>query len=407
MAVGTNGDVYVARNESKHLEVFKPFLHTLTITAVESGTVECEAEGTVSFKACEAGYAEGHVVKLRAVPGAHFSFAGWSEVSGSGAVAVPCAGVVVECEVVLDADVSGKATFVHSPQVPLTVSSTGAGSGAILSVPGGIECGSVCEAEFETGAVVTLEATAASGSTFVEWVGCDSVSGSVCHVTMEEARTAHAVFAIAQDTLTVTKTGTGGGAVVCDGEACAASYPQGTVLTLAASPSPGSTFAGWSGAGCAGTASCTITLDADTSVVATFAAKPAEAAPQPTVTPPPPALGVGQARLAEAVFRVTSSRASIKLTCAGAGPCKGVLKLYASVPQGSKGKKVTRLIGESSFSIGQGKSQTVTVKIANSRVKTELDRDRAVKVQVKGTAVKSGAGTLKPAAKPHKGRSER
>src|SRR6202035_3585740 len=47
-------------------------------------------------------------------------------------------------------------------------------------------------------------------------------------------------------------------------------FPSGTQVTLTAAASAGSTFAGWSGAGCSGTSTCTITLTANESPVATF-----------------------------------------------------------------------------------------------------------------------------------------
>src|SRR6185437_11654115 len=41
-------------------------------------------------------------------------------------------------------------------------------------------------------------------------------------------------------------------------------------VTLTASADPGSTFAGWSGAGCSGTLTCQVSMDNDSAVVATF-----------------------------------------------------------------------------------------------------------------------------------------
>jgi hypothetical protein len=79
-----------------------------------------------------------------------------------------------------------------------------------------------------------------------------------------------------QDTLTVHVTGGGTGAVHdtqfdvdCPTE-CSAAYDRGAEVELVASPSIGSTFAGWSGAGCSGTQSCIVTMDADKAVTATF-----------------------------------------------------------------------------------------------------------------------------------------
>jgi Regulator of chromosome condensation (RCC1) repeat/Divergent InlB B-repeat domain len=62
--------------------------------------------------------------------------------------------------------------------------------------------------------------------------------------------------------------------------ACRAQFAAGSTVTLSAAPAPGSTFAGWSGGGCTGTGACTVTLNADTAVTATF---------NTTAPPPPPA----------------------------------------------------------------------------------------------------------------------
>jgi hypothetical protein len=42
------------------------------------------------------------------------------------------------------------------------------------------------------------------------------------------------------------------------------------VVTLTATAASGSTFAGWSGGGCSGTGTCTVTMTADKSVTANF-----------------------------------------------------------------------------------------------------------------------------------------
>src|SRR4051812_6450010 len=67
------------------------------------------------------------------------------------------------------------------------------------------------------------------------------------------------------------------------GATCTATLPDGTSLTLTATPSAGATFAGWSGA-CSGSGVCTLKLGSDSTVQATFT----EASPPPPPTPPPP-----------------------------------------------------------------------------------------------------------------------
>ncbi len=75
--------------------------------------------------------------------------------------------------------------------------------------------------------------------------------------------------------LQVTTAGAGGGTVkgsgiTCPGACSATGLPDGTVVTLTATPATGSEFAGWSGGGCSGTGGCSFAIHADTTVTATF-----------------------------------------------------------------------------------------------------------------------------------------
>jgi phospholipase C len=54
------------------------------------------------------------------------------------------------------------------------------------------------------------------------------------------------------------------------GDGCFGSFANGTDVTLTATANSGYTFAGWSGAGCSGTATCSIAVTSNTSVTATF-----------------------------------------------------------------------------------------------------------------------------------------
>jgi hypothetical protein len=78
-------------------------------------------------------------------------------------------------------------------------------------------------------------------------------------------------------TLAVTLRGNATGTVTSDpagiacGDVCAAPFPPGAAITLTATPDEGATFEGWSG-DCAGAETCVVTLDADRSLAATFAA---------------------------------------------------------------------------------------------------------------------------------------
>jgi len=81
-----------------------------------------------------------------------------------------------------------------------------------------------------------------------------------------------------QSTLTVVKAGAGQGTVTSSpagidcGSSCAHAFDTGTLVRLTAEPAAGSTFAGFTGTGCAGAAAtCTATVDESRSVTATFA----------------------------------------------------------------------------------------------------------------------------------------
>jgi hypothetical protein len=84
------------------------------------------------------------------------------------------------------------------------------------------------------------------------------------------------LYPAAAVTLGVARAGAGSGAVtstpagIACGSDCTESYAPGTSVTLTATPDAGSTFAGWSGGGCAGTGTCSVTLAAATSITATF-----------------------------------------------------------------------------------------------------------------------------------------
>lgn len=79
-------------------------------------------------------------------------------------------------------------------QPVLTVAFLGVGSGSVASSPSGINCASACSGVFASGTPVVLTASPNTGSTFGSWVGCDSVSGQVCNVTVNNSITVTVTF---------------------------------------------------------------------------------------------------------------------------------------------------------------------------------------------------------------------
>jgi len=174
-------------------------------------------------------------------------------------------------------------------KVPLTATKAGTGSGTVTSSssppsPTQIDCGATCLAFYDSGTVVTLTATPATGSTYDRWSGCDTVSGATCTVTMSAARSVTATFTLQRFTLTVYKAsilGIGNGTVTSNsipasptqincGPTCSASYDYGTVVTLSARPNFLSVFDHWSDCDAVSGRTCTVTMSAARSVTANF-----------------------------------------------------------------------------------------------------------------------------------------
>jgi hypothetical protein len=159
----------------------------------------------------------------------------------------------------------------YAPPPKLSVDKTG--NGRVTSTPAGIDCGTTCSAPFTNGTSVTLTPTPDPGWSFIVW--SDRCTGGSCTVTL--TRDVHVVanFQPTPRQLTVTKSGLGTGTITSSpaqlscGTSCSATFPNGTSVTLSAAPDKGSTFAGW-GDACSGTSTCTLTMDADKSVSATF-----------------------------------------------------------------------------------------------------------------------------------------
>jgi len=161
----------------------------------------------------------------------------------------------------------------------LTVSKAGDSSGAVTSIPAGIDCGSDCSGAFTYGTLVTLTAVPDTGSTFAGWAGACSGAGE-CAVTMTGTLHVTATFILNTYTLTVSKAGDGSGNVATDYFGTlllpgGTTYAHGTVVTLTATPNTGSTFAGWSGAVTTTTNPLVLTMDTDKTVTATFTLNPA------------------------------------------------------------------------------------------------------------------------------------
>jgi len=157
----------------------------------------------------------------------------------------------------------------------LSVSSSGTGTGTIVSSVGGINCPGTCSGTFLNGTPVTLTATPTGGSVFTNWTGVCSGTSPSCTLTITSSTSVTAVFTLPSYALSTQVQGGGSGTVTsapvgisCPGT-CTHSYISGASITLTATPIGGATFAGWTG-DCSGNGPCSLALTRDMSVTATF-----------------------------------------------------------------------------------------------------------------------------------------
>jgi hypothetical protein len=279
----------------------------VSVTGAGEGMVTSSPVGIACGSGtCSEHFNEGSTVTLTAVPVLHNKLAHWSGCSSEPSP--------TECNVTMSAAKAVSAEFVAIPQQTLTVQASG--NGVVTSEPAAIDCGAFCSENFDEGASVTLRATPAIHNR-VAWSGCSSEPNPTeCNVTMSAAKAVSAVFTPIPHSLSVSVVGAGSvsastGAISgcgASGGTCSGTYKEGEAITLIATPAPGSSFAGFSGA-CKGTALCHLTIAADTVVSANFAAIPP--------TPVPTKLTLGK-------LTVTGAIAALKTTVSGPGTVRAV-----------------------------------------------------------------------------------
>lgn len=277
---------------------------SVSTTGTGGGTVVSDPGGiscTATSKSddCTEVYADGTTVTLTATPALGSIFAGWSG---------GCGGSATTCTVNVSSEQTVTAMF-NTGSYLLTVIPSGPGSGTTESAPAGIiNCASTagvaggdCTESLPAGTIVTLTATAASGHTFAGWSGggCTGTAAS-CTVSLTSDQTVTPTFnPPGYKALTIAPKGTGSASITGSGITCkmtlgtvsgdcTESFTTGTAVTLTAASSGGSTFTGWSGGGCSGTATtCTVTMASDLTVTATYTA------PNYVLTMTPSGTGVG------------------------------------------------------------------------------------------------------------------
>ena len=261
-----NAFVIVSSATSYNLSIMK--------SGTGSGTVSSSPSGINCGSTCTAAYARGSSVTLYATPNSGNVFSGWSG---------GCSGMGTTCNVAMNTNITVTATF--TPSYNLSIMKSGTGSGTVSSSPSGINCGSTCTAAYAGGSSVTLYATPNSGNVFSGWSGGCSGMGTTCNVAMNTNTTVTATFT-RMCNLSIVKSGSGTvssspSGINC-GSTCAKAYTCGTAVTLTAATFLGHSFSGWSGCPNPSGTRCDVTLNANTTIGATFTVLAMQAVPGST-----------------------------------------------------------------------------------------------------------------------------
>jgi uncharacterized repeat protein (TIGR02543 family) len=250
-----NGDYSITANfEQIFLGQFD-----LTTFSTTGGWVIVPGEGIFTYDA-------GTVVSLVAIPACGYQFVNWTGNVGTIANVNAAATTIT-----MNGSYSIRANFEAIPasQYSLTISSTAGGS---VTTPG--EGTFICD----TGTVVSLVATPASGYQFVNWTGnvgtIANVNAASTTITMNGDYTVTANFeAIPAGQYSLTISSTAGGSVTTPGEGTF-TRDAGTVVSLVATPATGYHFVNWTGdvgtVANVNAASTTITMSGSYSIRANF-----------------------------------------------------------------------------------------------------------------------------------------
>jgi Divergent InlB B-repeat domain len=190
------------------------------------------------------------------------------------------------CTVTVNANIAVTANY-SAPVYTLTVNSSNPASGVSIAAAPADNAGKATGStsftlSYNAGSAVTMTAPASTGSTsFSSWTGCTTTSGATCNVTLSAATTVTANY-VSTYTLTVNSANPASGASIVASPAdntakgggttgFALNYDAGTAVILSASSAFGaSPFVSWTGCASIAGLNCSVTMNANTTVTATY-----------------------------------------------------------------------------------------------------------------------------------------
>ncbi len=247
-------------------------------------TVEVLGEGKVTglgidcglgSLACYATYGSTQTPTLTPTPASGWTFDHWDD----GCVASPCA-PAVSGPVTVTAVFASTAPTVQTATYGVSLAGNGTVTNGSTANPIDCEQGAAtmteCSLSVLQGSTLTVVEQPDSAYFFSRWGGACTGTGVSCSAYLTDNTFVSAQFiSSATNQLTVEVSGNGsvsGGGISCgQGSSCDAQEPPSSSVTLTATPANGYGLTGWSG-DCTGTQpTCTVQMDTDRSVTATFA----------------------------------------------------------------------------------------------------------------------------------------
>lgn len=284
VAVPQNGDVFVAGaarspglQSSGYLQKINPGATTepykvyIAFQGTGEGRVGIDA-GFGCTSPCDISRSAGATVTLLATPiSSNDVFVGWS-----GA----CSGTAPQCVLTVNGPKVVTATFVRAKTM-LNVAFTGNGYGSVSFSTIEQLCTGTCAFEVGKRTPITLRANANADSGFSGWGGACAtyLANDECTIALDDVSEVTAYFSYGTARLTIASspfgevTSTPAG-VFC-GARCTSTFPVGTVVTLAATPSAQGVFRSWNHPGCIDTPTCQVVVNGATNIFPNFEAKTA------------------------------------------------------------------------------------------------------------------------------------